>query len=82
MEETFRKSPPYWPLASAKGGPGQTSENQPQYRALCRGSGGANAGPDEAHASTQQNTRATIRTKEISRPVLSQERRGIKRIGF
>jgi hypothetical protein len=33
MEETFRKSPPYWPLASAKGGPGQTSENQPQYAA-------------------------------------------------
>ena len=81
MEETFRKSPPYWPLASAKGA--DKREPTPiRRRALCRGSGGANAGPDEAHASTQQNTRATIRTKEISRPVLSQERRGIKRIGF
>ena len=68
-KRTFLKSPPYWPLASWR--KADRGRQAIRRRALCRGSGGVNAGPDEAHASTQQNTRATIRTKEISRPVLS-----------
>jgi hypothetical protein len=55
----------------AKGGPGQTSENQARYAAELYA--------EVLEALTRDRTK---RMRRHSRPVLSQERRGIKRVGF